>query len=212
MSTLPTAVRRHLAAFRALLVFTVLLGLAYPLAVTGIAQVAFPGRANGSLVEQDDRVVGSGLIGQPFVDGRGDPLPRWFQSRPSAALDPSNGSDPGYNPGFSQPSNKGPSNPDLITLIEQRRAAVAAFEGVPPDRVPADAITASASGLDPHISPEYAYLQVNRVAAARKLDPAAVRALVDQQVQGPTLGFLGQARVNVVELNLALEQGAQGVR
>jgi K+-transporting ATPase ATPase C chain len=209
VNTLPTSVRQHLAALRALLVLTVLLGLAYPLAVTGIGQLAFPGPANGSLIERDGRVVGSTLIGQPFVDGQGNPLPQWFQSRPSAAVDSSNSADPGYNPGFSQPSNKGPSNSDLIKLIGERRAAVAAFNQVPPDRVPADAITGSGSGLDPHISPEYAYLQVDRVARARGLDPAAVRSLVEQHVQGRVLGFLGQPRVNVVELNLALETGGR---
>lgn len=209
MNTLPTSVRQHLAALRALLVLTVLLGLVYPLAVTGIGQLALPGQSNGSLVERDGKVVGSSLIGQSFVDGQGNPLPQWFQSRPSAAVDSSNSADPGYNPGFSQPSNKGPSNEDLIKAIGERRAAVAAFDNVPADQVPADAITGSASGLDPHISPAYAYLQVNRVAAARRLDPNAVRALVDRQVQGRALGFLGQARVNVVELNLALETGGR---
>lgn len=210
MNTLPTSARQHLAALRAVAVLTVLLGLAYPLAVTGVAQLVAPGPANGSLIERDGRVVGSSLIGQAFVDGQGNPLPQWFQPRPSAAVDSSNSADPGYNPGFSQPSNKGPSNPDLIKAIDERRAAVAAFNQVPPDRVPADAITASGSGLDPHISPEYAYLQVDRVAKARGLDPNAVRTLVEQHVQGRVLGFLGQPRVNVVELNLALDRGTGG--
>ena len=203
---LPTSLRQHLAALRALLVLTVIVGIAYPLVVAAIAQLAFHSQANGSLLERNGQIVGSSLLGQAFVDDKGNPLPQWFQSRPSAASDPSNSSDPGYNPLFSSFSNKGPSNPDLIKAINDRRAAVAAFDGVPPDQVPADALTASASGLDPHISPAYAYEQANRVATARHLDPATVQALVADHIQGRTLGFLGQPRVNVVELNLALDQ------
>lgn len=208
---LPTPVRQHLAALRALLVFTVILGIAYPLAVEGVAQLAFPHQANGSLVTKGGAPVGSSLLGQAFVDAKGNPLPQWFQPRPSAASDPSNSADPGYNPLFSAPSNKGPSNEDLIKTINDRRAAVAAFDGVPPSSVPADAVTASGSGLDPNISPEYAREQVNRVAKARNLDPAAVRKLVDEHTQGRNLGILGEPRVNVLELNLALAQagGAQ---
>jgi K+-transporting ATPase ATPase C chain len=205
---LPTPVRQHLAALRALLVLTVIVGIAYPLLVAGISQLVFPKQANGSLVESQGRIVGSSLLGQNFVDAKGNPLPQWFQPRPSAASDPSNSSDPGYNPLFSGASNKGPSNADLIKAIKQRRSAVAAFDGVAPDQVPADALTASGSGLDPDISPEYAYEQANRVAHARGLTPAAVRGLVAQHVQGRTLGFLGEPRVNVVELNLALAQVA----
>jgi potassium-transporting ATPase KdpC subunit len=201
---LPGPVRRHLAALRALLVFTVLLGVLYPLVVLGIGQLAFPAQANGSLVQADGRVVGSSLLGQAFLDARGDPLPQWFQPRPSAAVNPDDKNDPGYNPLFSGPSNLGPSNPVLIKSIDARRAAVAAFNGVPPGRVPPDALTASASGLDPDISPAYAYLQVNRVAKARGLNPAAVRALVSAHLQGRTLGILGEPRVNVLELNIAL--------
>ena len=203
---LPTSLRHHLAALRALLVFTVIVGIAYPLVVAAIAQLAFHSQANGSLLERNGQIVGSSLLGQAFVDAQGNPLPRWFQPRPSAATDPSNSSDPGYNPLFSTPSNKGPSNSDLIKTIDDRRAAVAAFDGVAPDQVPADAVTASASGLDPDISPAYAYEQAARVANARHLDPAAVHALVAEHIQGRNLGFLGQPRVNVVELNLALDQ------
>jgi potassium-transporting ATPase KdpC subunit len=201
---LSTPVRRHLAALRALLVLTVILGVAYPLLVAGIGQLAFSRQANGSLLEGSGHVVGSSLLGQPFVDAAGNPLPQWFQPRPSAASDPSNSKDPGYNPLFSGPSNKGPSNPDLIKAIDQRRASVAAFDGVPPAQVPPDAVTASASGLDPDISPAYAYEQADRVAGARHLAPSAVRALVARYVQGRTLGFLGEPRVDVLDLNLAL--------
>jgi K+-transporting ATPase ATPase C chain len=143
--------------------------------------------------------------GQPFVDAKGNPLRRWFQPRPSAAADASNSNDPGYNPLFSGASNLGPTNPDLIKKINDRRAAVAAFDGVAPGDVPPDAVTASASGLDPDISPAYAYLQTNRVATARGLNPAAVRALVTDHIQNRVLGILGEPRVNVVELNLALD-------
>jgi potassium-transporting ATPase KdpC subunit len=201
---LPGSVRRHLAALRALLVLTVITGILYPLVVLGIGQLVFPAQAGGSLVRADGHVVGSSLLGQAFTDAQGNPLPQWFQPRPSAAVNPDNKHDPGYNPLFSGPSNLGPSNPVLIKSIDARRAAVAAFNGVPPASVPPDALTASASGLDPDISPAYAYLQVNRVAKARGLNPAVVRALVRAHLQGRTAGILGEPRVNVLELNTAL--------
>jgi K+-transporting ATPase ATPase C chain len=204
ITRLPDPVRQYLAALRALLVLTVLTGVLYPLVVMGIGQLAFPAQANGSLVSAEGRVVGSSLLGQAFADSRGNPLPQWFQPRPSAAANPSIKNDPGYNPLFSGASNLGPTNPNLVTSIQARRAAVASFDGVPAVSVPADAVTASGSGLDPDISPPYAYEQVNRVARARGLDPAALRALVASHVLGRTLGILGQPRVNVVELNAAL--------
>jgi potassium-transporting ATPase KdpC subunit len=202
----PVPVRQHLAALRALLVLTVLTGVLYPLVVMGIGQLVFPAQANGSLVRSGGQVVGSRLLGQAFADAQGNPLPQWFQPRPSAAADPSVKNDPGYNPLFSGASNLGPSNPDLIKAIQDRRAAVAAFDGVPPARVPPDAVTASGSGLDPDISPAYAYEQVNRVARARGLDPAAVHVLVAAHLRGRPLGILGQPRVNVLTLNIALAQ------
>jgi potassium-transporting ATPase KdpC subunit len=204
-SRLPAPVRQHLTALRALLVLTVIAGIAYPRVITGIAQTVMPGQANGSLVQRAGSPVGSSLLGQPFVDAKGNPLRQWFQPRPSAAADPSNSNDPGYNPLFSGASNLGPTNPDLIKKINDRRATVAAFDGVAPGDVPPDAVTASASGLDPDISPAYAYLQTNRVATARGLNPAAVRALVTDHIQNRVLGILGEPRVNVVELNLALD-------
>jgi K+-transporting ATPase ATPase C chain len=203
---LPTPVRQYLAALRALLVFTVLLGIVYPLAVAAVGQLAFPSQANGSPVTLNGKIVGSSLLGQAWVDAKGNPLPQWFQSRPSAATDPSNSADPGYNTGFSAPSNKGPSNTDLIKTIDDRRAAVAAFDGVAPADVPDDAVTASGSGLDPDISPAYAEEQVNRVARARHLDVGVVRALVAGHTQGRTLGFLGEPRVDVLGLNVALDR------
>jgi K+-transporting ATPase ATPase C chain len=204
--TTRAAMRQYAAALRALIVLTALCGILYPLAVTGVAQVAFPHHANGSMISHAGSTIGSSLIGQAFVDSQGKPLPQWFQPRPSAAVDPSNKNDPGYNPLFSGGSNLGPSNPELVKLINDRRTAIAAFDGVAPQDVPADAVTASSSGLDPHISPAYAYEQVDRVAKARNLHPYTVRALVTDHIADRTLAILGQPRVNVVELNLALAQ------
>ncbi len=181
-------------AVRAMIVLTALLGLAYPLALTGFAQAAAPGRADGSLIHRDGQVVGSSLIGQSF-DGDA----AYFQSRPSAAGD-------GYDGLASSASNLGPTSPDLLKAVEDRRAAVAQFEGVNPASVPADALQASASGLDPDISPAYAELQVARVARERDLSQADVRRLVDDATSGRQLGFLGEPHVNVVELNLALDR------
>lgn len=186
-------------AVRAMIVFTVVLGLGYTLLITGIGQLVAPAQANGSLVRDDSGdTVGSALIGQSFTDADGLPLPEYFQSRPSAAGD-------GYDGGASSGSNLGPENADLIAAIEERRAAITDFEGVDPEEIPADALTASASGLDPHISSAYALLQVPRVAAARDLPAAEVRALVESRIQSRDLGFLGEPRVNVLELNLALD-------
>ncbi|PPH14721.1 potassium-transporting ATPase subunit C [Rathayibacter sp. AY1G1] len=187
--------RPYGVALRAMIVLTVLLGAAYPLAVLGIGQLALPAQANGSLLRQDGAVIGSSLIGQSSTDADGAPLPEWFQSRPSAA---------GYDAAASTGSNLGPENADLVASVEERRAAIAAFEGVDPAAVPADALTASASGLDPAISPAYAQLQAPRVAAARGLDVSAVRALVDEHTAGRELGYLGEPTVDVLELNAAL--------
>ncbi|MEU5715883.1 potassium-transporting ATPase subunit KdpC [Streptomyces sp. NPDC020403] len=192
--------RQHLAALRMLLVFTVVTGLAYPLAVTGIAQVAFPHHANGSLIDTGGRPVASGLIGQSFPllqngEGTGRPDPKWFQPRPSTSS---------YDPLASGASNLGPNNPTLVARAKERRAALSAFDGVPPGDVPADALTASGSGLDPDISPAYAYEQVDRVARARGLPRSTVRGLVTAHRQRRALGFLGQEHVNTVQLNHAL--------
>ncbi len=182
--------RQHLAALRLLAVLTLVLGLGYPFVVMGVGLLA-PGRADGSLVRVDGQVVGSRLIGQQFA---GD---QWFQPRPSAAGD-------GYDPMASGASNLGPQNPDLLATVRERKAAIAVRDGVPESAIPPDAVTASGSGLDPDISPAYARLQVDRVAAARGLEPAQVAALVEDHIAGPDLGFLGAAHVNVLELNLAL--------
>jgi K+-transporting ATPase ATPase C chain len=177
-----------------LIVMTVLVGLAYPLAMTAFAQVAFPHKADGSLVEQDGKLIGSSLIGQSFA-GR----PEYFQSRPSAAGD-------GYDPLASSASNLGPENEDLIKAIEERRTAAAQLDGTVPADVAPDALLASGSGLDPDISPEYAAQQVDRVARARGISPDRVRALVDRYTHGRSLGFLGEPHVNVLLLNLALDR------
>lgn len=181
--------RQLLTGLRLMAVLTVVLGLGYPLLVWGVGQVAFRDQARGSLLSVDGTVRGSTLIGQQ-VEGDA-----WFQPRPSAG---------DYDAQASGGSNAGPSDADLLTAIGERRAAVAAREGVDPAAVPPDALTASASGLDAFVSPAYASLQEARVARERGLDPAVVRGLVADATSGRTLGFLGEPRVNVVELNAAL--------
>jgi len=206
MNRLPVLVRQHIAAFRALLVFTVLCGLIYPAVMVGVSQLAFHNQANGSQVSFKGHVVGSSLLCQEFTDAKGNPLPQYFQPRPSAAVNAAVKTDYGCDPGFSAASNLGPNNPDLVKAIKQRQQQIAAFDHVKISQIPADAVTASGSGLDPAISPANAAIQVNRVAAARHVSPAAIAALVAQHTQGRTLGFLGEPRVNVLTLNIALDQ------
>ena len=206
MSRLPAWIGQHLAAVRAIIVLTIITGAIYPLAMLGIAQAAFHNQANGSLVSVNGKVVGSSLLCQEFVDSKGNPLPQYFQPRPSTASDPTSKTDYGCDPNFSGASNLGTNNPTLLQNVKERQAAYAKLNGVPVSSIPPDAVTTSGSGLDPYISPQNAYLQVNRVAAARNLPPGQVRALVDSHVQGRTLGFLGQPRVNVLALNIALDQ------
>jgi K+-transporting ATPase ATPase C chain len=189
--------RQTWTAVRALIVFTVLLGLAYPLALVAVGQLALPAQANGSLVSVHGKPVGSSLLGQSFTTKKGAALAQWFQSRPSAAGD-------GYDAGASSGSNYGPENATLIASIRSRQAAIAKSDGVAIDQIPADAVTASGSGLDPDISPAYALLQVKRVAATRGLAENAVRKLVESKIQGRDFGYLGAPVVNVLELNIAL--------
>ncbi len=171
--------------------FTLLLGLAYPLLITGVGQAAFPKQANGSLVVEGGKVVGSELVGQNFA------APQYLHPRPSAA-----GAD-GYDAAASSGSNLGPLNPDLAKQVAERAQALRA-EGVK-GTIPADAVTASGSGLDPDISPTYALLQADRIAEARGVDPGPVRSLLQSHVEGRTFGVLGQPRVNVLMTNLALD-------
>ena len=181
------------SAVMSLLVFTVITGVAYPLLVTGIAQIGFPHQANGSLIVKEGKPVGSALIGQPFDD------PKYFWGRPSATTPFP------YNAGSSSGSNLSPTNADLVKAVQARVDALHAADARNAAPVPVDLVTASASGLDPHISPAAALYQVPRVARARKLDPQAIRQLVDQHTEGRFLGFLGEPRLNVLELNLALD-------
>jgi len=180
-------------ALMVLLLLTLVTGVAYPLLVTGIAQVVFPSQAQGSLIVMDGKVVGSRLIGQPFDD------PKYFWSRPSAT------SPFADNAGSSSGSNLSPTNPDLIKAVQGRVDALRAADPGNTTPVPVDLVTASGSGLDPHISPAAALYQVSRVARVRKVDPAAVRQLVERHTEGRSLGFLGEPRVNVLALNLALD-------
>jgi potassium-transporting ATPase KdpC subunit len=181
-------------AIMVLVLLTLVTGVAYPLLVTGIAQAVFPFQAQGSLVVKEGKVVGSALIGQPFDD------PKYFWSRPSAT------SPFADNAGASSGSNLSPTNPDLIKAVQGRVDALRAADPGNTSPVPVDLVTASGSGLDPHISPAAALYQVRRVARARKLDPAAVQQLVEQHIEGRSLGFLGEPRVNVLALNLALDK------
>ena len=213
-SRLPTSLRQLGAGLRGLLVLTAVLGLAYPLAKTGLAQLLFHDNANGSLITAHGRTVGSDLVGQaftrprtrdgqPVTDASGAPVmvsdPAFFQSRPSAA-------GTGYDTMATGASNLALYNPELVKAVRQRQAAAMALDGVAPARLPADATMASGSGLDPHISPAYAAVQVARVARVRGLPEARVRALVERHTRGRTLGFLGEPRVNVLLLNLDLDR------
>lgn len=236
--------RQLFPALCSMLLLTLLLGVGYPLLVTGIAQVGFPHRADGALVDRNGHPVGSRLIGQSFVDAHGHPIRKYFQSRPSAAAGANGTTTAGYDPTLSSGSNLGPSNPKLIAsclavpettssgqpvldraghpvdqhhrdgslvcdpnTVPQRAQAYRALNGLRADvAVPVDAVTSSASGLDPDISVANARLQAGRVARSRHLSARRVLAVVDAHTSGRTLGFLGEETVNVLEVNLALDR------
>jgi len=236
--------RQLFPALLSMLLLTLLLGVGYPLLITGIAQVGFPHRADGALVDRNGKPVGSQLLGQAFVDAHGNPIPKYLQSRPSAATGVKGTTAAGYDPTLSSGSNLGPSNPKLIgaclpvpettpsgqpvldhaghpvsqhhpdgslvcdpTTVPQRAHAYRAFNGLGADvAVPVDAVTTSASGLDPDISIANARLQAARVARARHLSTPRVLAVIDAHTSGRTLGFLGEKTVNVLDVNLALDR------
>jgi K+-transporting ATPase ATPase C chain len=198
--------RQLVPALVSMVLFTALLGIAYPLVVTGVGQVAFKGKADGSFVTVNGKRVGSSLIGQAFVDGKGRPIQKYFQSRPSAATGADGKTSAGYDPTLSAGSNLGPTNPTLIKLVAQRAKAYRKLNGLSDQvKVPVDAVTASGSGLDPDISIANARLQAARVAKARNLTKAQVLKLIDEHTDGRPLGFIGEKTVNVLDLNLALE-------
>ncbi len=188
--------RQAWTSIRAMIVLTIVLGMLYP-AVIWVIGLAMPSQSNGSLIRQNGQVVGSSLIGQSFTDKKGNALPEWFQSRPSAA-------GAGYDGAASSGSNYGPENTDLIKAIKARQAAIEKDDGVTVDQIPADAVTASGSGLDPDISEAYALLQVPRIAHERGIPEDRLRTLVEQHVQARELGYLGEPTVDVLELNLAV--------
>jgi K+-transporting ATPase ATPase C chain len=204
MNRLPSLVRQHIAAFRMLLAFTVLCGIIYPVLMWGVAQAAFKNQADGSLVTSNGKVVGSSLLCQEFVDAKGNALPQYFQPRPSSAVNSADKTDYGCDPGYSAAANLGPNNSTLLTTVKQLQQQISAFDHVPVSEIPPDAVTSSGSGLDPDISPQYADIQVARVAAARHVPVASVQSLVSKYTQGRSLGFLGEPRVDVLTLNIAL--------
>jgi K+-transporting ATPase ATPase C chain len=190
-----TLVQDFRAAIISMVFFTVLCGAAYPLLMTGFAQVVFPRQANGSIIEKDGEAVGSSLVGQSFSG------PEYFHSRPSGA-----GAD-GYDGGASSGSNLGPSSQALVDRVTESLATIREENGLDDDAlIPVDAVTASGSGLDPHISPAYAELQIARVAGERRMSEEEVRSLVKKHTDGSTLFVMGEPRVNVLRLNLALDE------
>jgi K+-transporting ATPase ATPase C chain len=198
--------RQLLPAVISMVLFTVLFGLVFPLVVTGVGQLAFHDKAEGSIVEQNGKKIGSSLIGQAFTDAKGKPLPQYFQSRPSAAVGASGDTVAGYDPTSSSGSNYGPTNPAFLKLVGERVKAYRKLNGLPADtQVPVDAVTASASGLDPDISVANARLQAKRVARVRGVSDAAVLQAIDDHTSDRTLGVLGEKTVDVLALNRALD-------
>ncbi|MGY5123656.1 potassium-transporting ATPase subunit KdpC [Streptomyces nigrescens] len=200
-NSVASTLRLAWASLRILLVLTVVCGVLYPLAVTGIAQGLFHDKANGSEVTVDGKVVGSELVGQSWnIKGTDKPDPKWFQGRPSNS---------GYDPLATGSSQLGASDPTLVKNVKAAKEQVAEFNGVPQSEVPKDAVTGSASAIDPGISPDYAGIQVRRVADHNRLSVAQVEKLVKANTDGRTAGFLGEPSVNVLKLNIAIRELAQ---
>ncbi|MCR8580042.1 potassium-transporting ATPase subunit KdpC [Streptomyces sp. Isolate_219] len=200
-NSVASTLRLAWASLRILLVLTVVCGVLYPLAVTGIAQGLFRDKANGSEVTVDGNVVGSELVGQSWnIKGTDKPDPKWFQGRPSNS---------GYDALATGSSQLGASDPTLVKNVKAAKEQVAEFNGVPQSEVPKDAVTGSASAIDPGISPDYAGIQVKRVAEHNRLSVAQVEKLVRANTEGRTAGFLGETSVNVLKLNIAIKELAQ---
>ncbi|WP_432140959.1 potassium-transporting ATPase subunit KdpC [Streptomyces sp. bgisy084] len=200
-NSVASTLRLAWASLRILLVLTVVCGVIYPLAITGIAQGLFHDKANGSEVKVDGKVVGSELIGQSWnIEGTDKPDPRWFQGRPSNS---------GYDPLATGSSQLGAGDPTLVKNVKAAKEQVATFNGVPQSEVPKDAVTGSASAIDPGISPDYAEIQVHRVAKNNRLSVAQVEKLVKANTDGRTAGFLGEPAVNVLKLNIAVKELAE---
>jgi K+-transporting ATPase ATPase C chain len=190
-----------------MVIFTVILGIGFPLVILGIGQLAFGDKADGSIIERNGKAVGSSLIGQAFTTKKGDPLPEYFQSRPSAAAGAAGETAAGYDPTLSSGSNLGPTNPDFLQEVTQRVRDYRELNGLTSRaKVPVDAVTASGSGLDPHISIANARLQAARVADERAISVAKVNRIIDDHTTDRAFGILGEKAVNVLELNLALDQ------
>jgi potassium-transporting ATPase KdpC subunit len=207
MSRIAAPLKRHLAALRAMLVFTAILGVLYPVVMTGIAQAVLPGKANGSLIKDaKGTVVGSSLLCQVYVDAKGNPLPQYFQTRPSQASSSNDPNIPGCDYAYTGGSNLGTSSEVLKGRIAGLVTAYAQEFNVDPAKVPQDAVTSSGSGMDPDISVANARLQAPFVAKARNVDLSVVQALVKANTVGRPLGILGEPVVNAVTLNLALDK------
>lgn len=199
--------RQLVPAVISMVVFTVLFGVVFPLVITGIGQLAFHDKAEGSIVEQNGKKIGSSLIGQSFTDAKGKPLPQYFQSRPSAAVGASGDTTAGYDPTYSSGSNLGPTNPDFLKLVGERVKAYRKLNGLAAGvEVPVDAVTASGSGLDPDISVANAQLQARRIAHERGIPLARVQRAIDDNTSDRTLGVLGEKTVNVLALNRAIDR------
>lgn len=202
--------RQLVPAVISMVVFTIIFGLVFPLVITGIGQLAFHDKANGSIVEQNGKKIGSSLIGQSFTDAKGKALPQYFQSRPSAAVGASGDTTAGYDPTYSSGSNLGPTNPDFLKLVGQRVKAYRKLNGLGANvKIPVDAVTASGSGLDPDISVANARLQARRISEERGIPVATVNKLIDEHTQDRTLGVLGEKTVDVLALNLALDRASK---